>query len=492
MNFEHESSKLKSVKKLTKIIATIGPASDTPEKISELIDLGVNVFRFNLKHNELSWHEEKIKLVKKIAGDKSLPIGVMIDLQGPEIRTIVEKPLDIKKGQEIVVGDSDSKLPSINITAPHVFKNIKKDQKVIADDGRLKFAVIEVSDKHMVLKAEIAGLLNDRKTFNMPGAVYPMPVLTVKDYAAIKMAGTIQVDFIALSFVRSAHDIFELKEAMKKEGVASRVVSKIETKKSIENLDEIISASDGIMVARGDLGIELPMEQVPFYQKLMIKKCLEKGIPVITATQMLHSMTDEPYPTRAEISDVSNAVYDLCDSVMLSEETAMGKYPLKAVEVMRDTVAFTELQDFLQDTRTTHDFIISGSEEMLCETAYSLYLRFKNQGEDIGGFIAFSKTGRTGKKISRYRAKVPIFVFCPDAKIRDSLTMSFGVRPFIQPPQIINNNQVRVEDMKEAFSFLVASEHVDPDKRYILLYGDNWGIEGGVSTIKIVYPKNLD
>jgi pyruvate kinase len=177
---------------------------------------------------------------------------------------------------------------------------------------------------------------------------------------------------------------------------------------------------------------------------------------------------------------------------MLSEESAMGKYPMETVKTMADTVGFSEKQGLLKDTRDTFDYDILDPEEMLCDTAYNLYLSFEKEEQPIGGFIVFSETGRTGRKLSRYRAKAPIFVFAPDEKVRDGLTMSFGVTPLLQPGNMRDNKVVRIEDMKEAFKYLVKHEHVDPDARYILLYGDSWGVEGGVSTIKIVYPKNLD
>jgi pyruvate kinase len=474
------------MRKLTKIIATIGPSSDQPEIISRLIDLGINVFRFNLKHNDLSWHKEKIKLVKSIALEKQAAIGVLIDLQGPEIRTVLASPIQIKIGDEITAGEKN-----FNITAHDIFRYVNFGQKVIVDDGRLIFEVIKANSNRLVLKAESEGTLLNRKTFNLPGASYPMPALTEKDKEAILMCHEVQVDFIALSFVRSAQDIIELKKLLEENNIRTHVISKIETKKAIENIDEIMEQSEEIMVARGDLGVELPMEQVPFYQKLIIKKCLERGIPVITATQMLHSMVNEPYPTRAEISDIANAVYDLTDSVMMSEESAIGKYPIQAVKAMRDTVIFTETKDFIHDTRTIHNYHTLKPQEMLCDTAYNLYLKFEKQKERIGGFIVFSQTGKTGKTLSRYRPKVPIFVFAPNERVRDTLTLSFGIEAFVQPMELKEKLVVRLEDMKEAFSYLLKNKHIDPDRRYILLYGDNWGVEGGVSTIKIVYPKNL-
>lgn len=478
--------------KLTKVLATVGPSSESEEMIAKLMDLGVNVFRFNIKHNELAWHKEKVQLVKKVAEKKGVAVGTLLDLQGPEIRTVVPgDEIPMKKGDRVIVGTGD-KYPTFTISHPSVIKYLQKGQEVVVEDGRARFEVVDVLKGGAVLEAKLDQVLKTKKTFNLPGSNYPMPTLTEKDEEAIRMAAGIEVDFLALSFVRSAQDILDLKAIMKKHKLVARVVPKIETQLALDNLDEIVAASEGLMVARGDLGIEIPMERVPFYQKLMIKKCLERGIPVITATQMLISMYDKPYPTRAEVSDVANAAYDFTDATMLSEESAMGKFPTDAVHTMAKTVEFSEKQNILKDTRDIFDFNVLDPEEMLCATAYNLYLSFEREEQPIGGFIVFSETGRTGRKLSRYRAKAPIFVFTPDKKVRDGLTMSFGVTPFVQPDTIKDNAQVRVEDMKKAFKFLVKKEHVDPDKRYILLYGDNWGVEGGVSTIKIVYPKNLD
>jgi pyruvate kinase len=316
-----------------------------------------------------------------------------------------------------------------------------------------------------------------------------MPVLTQKDIEAIQMARHNHVDFIALSFVRTAQDVLDLKKVLEENEVSARVISKIETRIALENLDEIIDSSDGIMVARGDLGIEIPMEQVPYYQKLMIKKCVEQGIPVITATQMLLSMAEKPYPTRAEVSDIANAVYDLTDTLMLSEESAMGQYPEKAVSMMAKTAEYCEQQDLLEDTRTIFSHEIIDVEEMLCDTAYNLYLQFLKKKEPFGGFIVFSQTGRTARKLSAYRPRVPIFTFTPDETVKGGLTMSFAVMPFVQPKLYETNRDVRPEDMKGAFDYLEKRELIDPGKNYVLLYGDNWRVAGSVSTIKVIPSK---
>lgn len=479
--------------KLTKIIATIGPSSDTEEKISSLIDLGVNIFRFNIKHNDLPWHKEKIELVKKIADKKRVAIGTLIDLQGPEIRTVVaDAPIELKKGDEIVAGKGGAKdARRFTISHASVLSHLEEGQKIVVEDGRAKFKVAKVFESGVLLVAEGVQTLNDKKTFNIPGSSYPMPVLTDKDHEAIKMGAATKVDFIALSFVRSAKDINDVKKVTVEAGLAARIIAKVETRLALDNLDEIIAASGGVMVARGDLGVEIPMEQVPFYQKLMIKKCVERGIPVITATQMLISMFTKSYPTRAEISDIANATYDFTDAVMLSEESAMGQFPEEAVKTMADTVHFSEEKNIVEDTRRIFDFYILDPEEMLCDTAYNLYLQFKKKGDEVGGFIIFSQTGRTARKLSSFRPKVPIFTFVPDEVVGGGLTMSFGVVPFVQSQSHKIDQHVRTEDMKEAILHLDKEGLIDDKKYYILLYGDTWRVAGRVSTIKVIPPKSL-
>ena len=480
----------KDITKLTKIIATIGPSSDSPETIEKLLKLGVNVFRFNLKHNEISWHEERIQRVHDIAKKLDFPITVFIDLQGPEIRiNVAGDGIELKKGDRVSIVRENPEGKSFTISHPDVIAHLKKGESIVIDDGRFYFTVDEASKDTCVLECLSDGLLKTRKTMNVPGSSFPLPVLTPKDVDAIKMARNVQIDYVALSFVRSKSDIVELKEVLKKLSIEARVISKIETKLAIDNIDEIIKASEGIMVARGDLGIELPMEQVPYYQKLIIQKCLERGIPVITSTQMLHSMTERPTPTRAEVSDIANAVYDATDTLMLSEETAAGAYPEKAVETMSKVAHFTEEKKMIVDTRLEFEFDILDTEEMMCDTAYNLYLQFLTQNIEVGGFVVFTQTGRTARKLSRYRPNVPIYVFAPDEKVKGNLSLSFAVVPFVQPKIYEKNRIIRVEDMQQAVSYLAEKNLLDRTKHHILLYGDSWRVEGGTSTVRVIPPQ---
>lgn len=482
---------MSKISEFTKIIATIGPSSESPEMIQKLIETGVDVFRFNLKHNELSWHNEKIVLVKEIAKKMNRAIGTLIDLQGPEIRLITPQSSDvsISKGNEIVITKKNKDNDNFCLTDDIVLSYMEKGQKVVVDDGKFQFEVVKANKDSVTLTSHSKGTLKTRKTLNVPGVYFPLAALTVRDKEAIIGFAKTPVDFVALSFVRTAQDILDLKKFMKKEGFSARVISKIETKLAIENLDEIIDSSEGIMVARGDLGVELPIEQVPYYQKIMIKKCLERGFPVITATQMIHSMIERPYPTRAEISDIANAVFDLTDMVMLSEESAAGQYPLEAVSYMKKTIVFNEKNVMIKDTRSVFDFISVDAEEMLCDTAYNLYIQFKKKNFNFGGFVVFTEAGRTARKLSRYRPDAPIFVFAPNEKVRDGLTVNYGVIPFVQPAIFKKGQPVKLDDMKNAIEYLKKNELFNENKYYILLYGDNWMVEGRVSTIKVISPQ---
>lgn len=475
---------------LTKIVATIGPASESSEMIERLILSGVNVFRFNLKHNELSWHKEKILLVKQISEKLKIPVGVLIDLQGPEIRLMTPNAQDVvvKLGQKVVIKRHKSK-DSFTLSDDIVLESMKEGGKIVVDDGKFVFLVSESSKNEVTLEALSEGILKTRKTLNIPGIYCPLSALTKHDKEAITSFSDLPVDFVALSFVRNTQDVEKLRAFMKKKGMSARIISKIETKLAIDNIDEIIDVSEGIMVARGDLGVEVPLEQVPFYQKAIIKKCLERGFPVITATQMIHSMIDRPYPTRAEISDIANASYDMTDTVMLSEESAAGSYPERAVTVMNKTIDFNEKKVFIDDTREVFNFHIADIEEMLCDTAYNMYLQFKKKDFKFGGFIVFSETGRTARKLSRYRPNLPIYVFTPNKRVRDSLTLNYGVVPILQPKIFKKGKVIRIEDMQNALAHLKKMKLYDTRKHYILFYGDNWMVEGRTSTLKILSPS---
>ncbi len=381
--------------KLTKIVATIGPSCDSPEMIEALIQAGVNVFRFNFKHNTIEWHNDRIGRVNRIARQMKEPVGTLIDLQGPEIRVNMPKDeIAYEKDELLVFGAEafDGK-KGFSISHPEIIRHLKNGQKVLAEDGIHVFFVEQKQGKTFV-RARDQGILKNRKNFNIPGADFPFPVLVERDFEGLKLAQRKEIDYVALSFVRSAQDIKVVRKEMEKFKVKAKIIAKIETEKALKDLGEIKRSSDGIMVARGDLGVEMPMEEVPYYQKLMIKQSINEGIPVITATQMLQSMIEDPQPTRAEISDIANATYDLTDAVMLSGETATGRYPEETVRIMAKTVAFNEKKN-LVDSRKRFQFSLNDQEAILCDTAYGLHITCRERKLPIAGFLVFTHTRRT-------------------------------------------------------------------------------------------------
>lgn len=474
------------MKKLTKVIATIGPSSEDEKIISKLILAGVNVFRLNFKHNTLAWHSGCISKINSVATKLGATIGTLIDLQGPEIR--INMPYDqiaVRKNQLLVFGEDvfNKRELGLSISHPQIIPHLKSGQMIVADDGAFRFTIEKSGNGKTYLRSMSEGVLKTRKTLNIPGADFPFPVLVERDFEGLKLAAREAIDYIALSFVRSEEDIAVLRSEMKKYKLNAKVVAKIETQKALDNLEKIIAASDGVMVARGDMGVELPIWEVPYNQKLIIKECIRKGIPVITATQMLESMTEKPFPTRAEVSDVANATYDLTDAVMLSGETAAGRYPVEAVEIMSNTASFNEKQNKV-DSRVRFNFETHDLESNICEAAYGLYIKLKGSVKNLGGFVVFTKTGKTARLISRYRPLIPVFAVTPSKEVAESLTANFGIYPICH-----GENRKGYVDNKQ----LVASIKLFEEKKLIktgqfliVLHGDIWGIEGGSSTIKII------
>jgi len=388
-------------------------------------------------------------------------------------------------GELITLGESvfTEGKKGISCSHPDLFEFLKVGQHLIADDGAFTFTVLELKPD-VILKCNRAGLLKNKKSLRIPGANFPFPVLVDRDFEGLKMAQRAEIDYIALSYARTANDILVTRREMEKYNVIAQIISKIEAKSAIDHLDEIIEVSDGIMVARGDLGIELPLEEVPYWQKIMIQKCIEKGIPVITATQMLQTMIDNPFPTRAEVSDVANATFDLTDAVMLSAESASGKYPLETVTMMSHIVKSNESR-FSSDTRTHFTFHVEDNEQLLCEAAYNIYRNLEKHINKVSGFIVFTETGRTARMLSRYRPNVPIYALVSTKKMGDMLTLDHGVEP-------LSHFIPYTKDLVSAKGLEQIVEHVKKvgglhkGQSVVIIYGDTWMQKGKTSTIKLV------
>ncbi len=475
------------MEKLTKIVATIGPSCDSEEQIESLIHAGVNVFRFNFKHSTITWHAERIHRVKKVAKKIKKHVGTLLDLQGPEIRIYMPgESIAIKEGELVTLGErvfTDSSVKGFSCSHPDLFNDLKVGQHLLADDGAFTFTVKEVKPE-IILLCNRAGLLKNRKSLRIPGADFSFPVLVDRDFEGLKMAQRAEIDFIALSYARNAKDVEITRKEMDKYKVKARIITKIEARSAINNLDEIIEVSDGIMVARGDLGIELPLEEVPYWQKVMIGKCMEKGIPVITATQMLQTMIENPYPTRAEVSDVANATFDLTDAVMLSGESASGKYPLETVTMMRHIIESNERR-FIKDTRTEYNFKGGDNERMLCEAAYNMYKNFESSKQHFAGFMIFTESGRTARMLSRYRPNVPIYALVSSNKVGDMLTLDYGVHPLSHFTPY-TKELTTAKGINSILDHLIEVKRIKKGQSMIILYGDEWMKTGKTSTLKLV------
>lgn len=473
--------------KLTKIIATIGPASDTAELIKELIVAGVNIFRFNTKHNTKEWHLERIHKVRHVAKELGLKIGILVDLQGPEIRidTYEGKSLQVRAGEELIFADSFEltnealkyypKDRIVRIAAKQVFLSLQAGDKFSIDDGFIDFEVTQAHREFLFAKVLDTAEIKNRKGLNLVGKDIDLPSLTASDIERIDMAKEGNADFIALSFVRSKEDVAILRKEMAKKELNAHIVAKIESQKGVDNIDEILDVSDAVMVARGDLGIELPIEHVTFLQKEIIKKCRNKNKPVIVATQMLQSMCDAPRPTRAEAADVANAVYDETDCVMLSGETASGKYPVKAVEVMKRILKYNESK---RESSTYKPKLLEQTHVIVNAVMSILN---DNHEIKIAKVIIFTETGYTARVLASFRPKIPVIAISESAQTVNQLTMShgvisfhahLGVGEFVYPTKVIEN--------------LTQTEFLNKGDKVLLVHGKHWNTPASTNALVIL------
>lgn len=416
--------------KKTKIVCTIGPSSDSYEVLKALVNEGMNVARLNFSHGTHPEHKKRIDTIKKLRDDLDEPIAIMLDTKGPEIRikTFKDGMIRIEQGQDFTLTSEDVEGDEtrVSVTYKDIAKDLKADDRVLIDDGLVEFTVISVDEKNVYMKAVNSGELSDRKGVNLPSVKVNLPTLTEKDIEDLIFGIENDVDFIAASFIRSAKDVLEIRKILESNGGDDiKIISKIENLEGVQNIDEIIDVSDGIMVARGDMGVELDEEDIPLVQKDIIRKCNLKGKFVITATQMLDSMIRNPRPTRAEVTDVANAILDGSSAIMLSGETAAGSYPVKACEMMRkialkieDSLDYKILVD---STNDEHEINITNSiAKATREAALDL---------DAKVIIAATTSGLTARNISKFRPKSPIIAATTNEKVRRQLAIEWGVYP---------------------------------------------------------------
>lgn len=417
------------MKRKTKIICTIGPAIDSYDMIGKMIDAGMNVGRLNFSHGSHEEHFNRIQMIRQIAKEKNRYIGIMADTKGPEIRCglFENNQVPFKKGDlveitnEEVLGTKDR----FHVACPELFSDLKVNDYLLIDDGKMKLTVIEKTATGFLCRVENSGLLKSRKGVNVPNVKLSMPFVSEKDKNDILFAAQSGVDMIALSFVRRKEDVLAIRAILETIGKADiELIAKIENQEGVDNLDEILEVSNGIMVARGDLGVEVSTQLVPIYQKKIIKKANEVGKPVITATHMLESMMFSPRPTRAEASDVANAILDGSDAIMLSGESAAGEYPVESVLTM-DTIAKT-IEDIIpyEDKlayaiKTKHKTVNDAIGIAVAQTALTL-----PEAEVI---IAFTETGGTAKRMCKFRPSVPIIAITDSVETCQKLSYYWGV-----------------------------------------------------------------
>jgi pyruvate kinase len=413
----------------TKIVATVGPASNSKEMLRSLVKEGVDVFRLNFSHGTHDDHLKVVKNIREINKEMGSTVSILLDLQGPKIRIqIMEDGVVLERGQELTI--TQRELVGNNKIVSTSYKELPRDVKIgdtiLVDDGKIELKVKEVKDIDVITEVVYGGPLKSRKGINLPFTKVSAPSLTEKDYADLLFGIKNNVDWIALSFVRKAYDIEHLRGIIDEHKSTARIVAKIEKPEALSNIDEIIAATDAVMVARGDLGVEIWLEEVPMVQKMLVEKCNKAGKPVIVATQMMESMIENPRPTRAETNDVANAVMDGADAVMLSAETAAGKYPIEVIRSMVRTVASVEKNESMyfrfRDVDTTSSVYINDS----------LVLAACKLAKDVGAkaIVGMTASGYTAFKSSSHRPNANIFVFTQNEALINQINLVWGSRAY--------------------------------------------------------------
>ncbi len=465
-----------------KIVCTLGPATSSPRRIRELVYAGMDVARLNMSHGSHEDHAEAYRLVREASDASGHGVGIFADLQGPKIRLerFAEGSAQLRRGQEwtITTRDVEGDDQVCGTTYKGLPGDVAPGDPILIDDGKIRLRVLGVDDTDVRCEVLVGGRVSNNKGINLPGVAVSVPALSDKDEADLRFALSLSVDFVALSFVRDAQDAEDVRRIMREVGVLVPVIAKIEKPQAIENLDEVIAAFDGFMVARGDLGVECPLEEVPFLQKQVIRKARLNAKPVIVATQMLESMIGNPQPTRAETSDVANAVLDGADAVMLSGETSVGEYPVHTVETMARIISATELHalESAVDGRLaaidwdphTKSGVIAKAAAEVAERVHAKYV------------VAFTQSGDSARRMSRLRGSIPVLAFTPEDKVRSQLSLSWGVETFKTAEVEHTDEMVRQVDDQ-----LLRIGRVQEGDLVVIIAGAPPGIPGSTNALRI-------
>ncbi|MFP8905356.1 pyruvate kinase [Streptomyces atacamensis] len=463
-----------------KIVCTLGPATDSYEQIKALVEAGMDVARLNLSHGAHAEHEERYHRVRRASEATGRSVGILADLQGPKIRLgrFREGPVLLERGEEftITTEDVEGDRERCGTTYEGLADDVTPGELVLVDDGRVALKVTAVDGPRIRTEVTEGGMVSDHKGLNLPGVAVSVPALSDKDVDDLRWALRTGVDVIALSFVRSARDIADVHRVMKEEDRHLPVIAKIEKPQAVENLAEIVAAFDGLMVARGDLGVEMPLETVPLVQKRAVALARRNAKPVIVATQMLDSMIDSSRPTRAEASDVANAVMDGTDAVMLSGETSVGKYPVETVRTMGRIVAAAEEDMLSQGLRPLTESAKPRTQGGAVARAAA------EMGDFLGAkfLVAFTQSGDTVRRLSRYRSPVPVLAFTPDPATRAQLNLTWGVETFLGPTARSTDEMVEQVDRR-----LLEMGRCERGDKVIITAGSPPGVPGTTNMVRV-------
>ncbi len=468
--------------KRTKIIVTVGPSIEKYETIQKLITLGVDAFRFNFSHSNLEWHKKMLEIIREIADKKNKIVTTIMDLSGPKIRIgNLKKPIQVKTGDiiNLYYGDFIGKGNIIPLNVKEVFDSIKKGDIFYIADGTVKLKVLKNNENEISAKVLSSGVISSKKGLNFPKISLNIPALTEKDKQDLKFGIEQEFDIIALSFVKNEQDIIDAKNILKQYNSDIPIIAKIEKNEAVKNIDKILNIADGVMIARGDLGIEIDMEKVPLVQKMIIKKANNQSKPVITATQMLTSMINHIKPTRAEVSDIANAVLDGTDAVMLSDETTVGKFPIESVKVMIKTIKQAEkIYPYYYYYGINKNINIYNA---IAETAARLSDELKTDG-----IVVFTKTGASARRIVKNKPKCKILAISPEEKILRRLNISWGVTPYMKSKETTNADELLVDFLKKS------EKEFGRDNIFIVTIGYPAGIPNSTNVIRTIRKQDYE
>jgi len=469
----------------TRIIATLGPATSNPEAVRALLGAGVNVFRLNFSHGSHEQHQANVDLIREASVQVDRPIGILQDLQGPKIRvgTFADGQVELEHGQDFIlscVDNSPGNARRASVSHPRLCLDVVQGCRLLLDDGKLALEVTRVTEDSVHTKVLRGGTLSNNKGINIPDADLSIAALTDKDVDDLIFGTKLGVDWVAVSFVRSRDDLILARHYLARYGSQAKLMAKIEKPAAVHNFDAILAEVDGVMVARGDLGVELSYERVPTVQKRLIRAAQEAGKPVVTATQMLESMVASPQPTRAEASDVANAIHDGTDAVMLSQETAIGQYPVEAVQMMdriaRNVEADEQFQMMLRERRPNPLRTVADAVSLAaCEMAHTLSAKV---------LVVLTLTGTTAQRVSRYRYETPVIAITPMETTYRQLSLCWGVMAIRGELVHSTDDMVKVADQ-----WLRETGVAKPGERYVITAGAPFGVRGTTNMIRVEHVR---